>query len=50
MNSSSVVAATPSPYTNRTLFLRQQSALAKRDSLNSENKKPLNGILKKYVK
>jgi len=39
-----------SPYTNRTLFLRQQSALAKRESLNSDSKKmsvPLNGILKK---
>lgn len=44
-NNSSSMA---SPYTNRTLYLRQQSALAKRDSLNNSNdKKPLNGILKK---
>ena len=45
-----------SPYTNRTLFLRQQSARAKRDSLEnstvtegglSKKTGPLNGILKK---
>lgn len=51
-----------SPYTNRTLYLRQQSSKAKRESLDSNNnnspygsstyfdpstKKPLNGILKK---